>query len=41
MRTMSQKSERFEPDAELQALLDSMKESMDWEHEQMEKENAA
>ncbi len=28
-------------DEELQALLDSMKESMDWEQEQMEKENAA
>ena len=33
--------EQFKPDAELQALLDSMKESMDWEQEQMKKENAA
>lgn len=30
-------TEKFKPDAELQALLDSMKESMDWEQEQMEK----
>lgn len=33
--------EQFKPDTELQALLDSMKESMDWEAEQLKMEDAA